>query len=31
VASEVLKPGEIKEIAYEFMDLTPQEEFEREL
>jgi len=31
VSKEVLKPGEIKEIAYEIMDATQQEEFEREL
>ena len=31
VAADVLKPGEVKEIAYEIMDPTQQEEFEREL
>ncbi len=31
VGSEILKPGEIKDIAYEIMDPTQQEEFEREL
>lgn len=31
VASDILKPGEIKDIAYEIMDPTQQEEFEREL
>ncbi|MEP5764100.1 MAG: PilT/PilU family type 4a pilus ATPase [Halieaceae bacterium] len=31
VAKESLKPGEIKTIAYEIMDPTQQEEFEREL
>jgi twitching motility protein PilU len=31
VGDDVLKPGEIKEIAYEIMDSTQQEEFEREL
>ncbi len=31
IDSEVLKPGEIKEIAYEVMDPTQQAEFEQEL
>jgi twitching motility protein PilU len=31
ISKEVLKPGEIKEIAYEIMDKTQQEEFELEL
>ena len=31
IDSEVLKPGEIKEIAYEIMDPTQQAEFEQEL
>ena len=31
VSREVLAPGEIKDIAYEVMDETQQEEFEREL
>jgi twitching motility protein PilU len=31
VGNDVFKPGEIKEIAYEIMDPTQQEEFEREL
>ncbi|WP_338035548.1 PilT/PilU family type 4a pilus ATPase [Halioglobus maricola] len=31
IASGILQPGEIKEIAYEVMDATQQEEFEREL
>ncbi len=31
VAKEVLGPGEIKDIAYEVMDPTQQEEFEQEL
>jgi twitching motility protein PilU len=31
VAKEVLGPGEIKDIAYEIMDPTQQEEFEQEL
>ncbi|TGD74288.1 PilT/PilU family type 4a pilus ATPase [Mangrovimicrobium sediminis] len=31
VASEILKPGEIREIAYEVMDETQRAEFEQEL
>lgn len=31
IASEILKPGEVKDIAYEVMDLTQQAEFEEEL
>ena len=31
VGSEIMAPGEIKTIAYELMDPTQQEEFEREL
>ena len=31
IAKETLKAGEIKEIAYEIMDKTQQEEFELEL
>jgi twitching motility protein PilU len=31
IASDILQPGEIKDIAYEIMDPTQQEEFEREL
>ncbi|MEQ8801312.1 MAG: type IV pili twitching motility protein PilT, partial [Haliea sp.] len=31
IASERLKPGEIKEIAYELMDPTQQADFEQEL
>ena len=31
IYSEIMKPGEIKEIAYELMDATQQEEFEQEL
>jgi twitching motility protein PilU len=31
IGSEILKPGEIHDIAYEIMDSTQQEEFEREL
>ncbi len=31
IYSEVMKPGEIKEIAYEIMDSTQQAEFEQEL
>ncbi len=31
IGADVLKPGWIKEIAYEIMDPTQQEEFEREL
>ena len=31
IDSEVLQPGEIKEIAYEVMDTTQQAEFEKEL
>jgi twitching motility protein PilU len=31
IASEILKPGEVKEIAYEVMDPTQQAEFEEEL
>ena len=31
IASDILKPGEIKEIAYEVMDATQQAEFEEEL
>lgn len=31
IASDILQPGEIKEIAYELMDATQQEEFEAEL
>ena len=31
IASEILKPGEVKEIAYEVMDSTQQEDFEQEL
>lgn len=31
VASDILKPGEIKDIAYEVMDPTQQKEFEEEL
>ncbi len=31
IASEILQPGEIKQIAYEIMDATQREEFEREL
>lgn len=31
IASEILQPGEIKEIAYEIMDATQRAEFEQEL
>jgi twitching motility protein PilU len=31
IASELMKPGEIKDIAYEIMDSTQQAEFEQEL
>jgi twitching motility protein PilU len=31
IANELMKPGEIKEIAYEIMDSTQQAEFEQEL
>ncbi len=31
IASDILNPGEIKEIAYEIMDATQQAEFEEEL
>ena len=31
IASDILQPGEIKDIAYEIMDSTQQDEFEREL
>ena len=31
IASEILKPGEVKEIAYEVMDSTQQKDFELEL
>lgn len=31
ISSEILQPGEIKGIAYEIMDATQQEEFEKEL
>ena len=31
IASEILKPGEVKDIAYEVMDSTQQEDFEQEL
>lgn len=31
IASEILKPGEVKEIAYEVMDSTQQADFEQEL
>ncbi len=31
IASDILHPGEIKEIAYELMDATQQAEFEQEL
>ncbi|MEH6591205.1 MAG: PilT/PilU family type 4a pilus ATPase [Halioglobus sp.] len=31
IASEILQPGEIKDIAYEIMDTTQQAEFESEL
>ena len=31
IASDILQPGEIKDIAYEIMDPTQQAEFEREL
>ncbi len=31
IASDILKPGEVKEIAYEVMDSTQQAEFEEEL
>ena len=31
IGSDILKPGEIKEIAYEVMDTTQQAEFEQEL
>ena len=31
IASEIMQPGEIKEIAYEIMDSTQQAEFEQEL
>ena len=31
IDSEILRPGEIKEIAYEIMDSTQQAEFEKEL
>ncbi|MBE9539345.1 MAG: PilT/PilU family type 4a pilus ATPase [Proteobacteria bacterium] len=31
IASEILKPGEVKEIAYEVMDSTQQGDFEHEL
>jgi twitching motility protein PilU len=31
IASEILQPGEIREIAYELMDPTQQAEFEKEL
>ena len=31
IASEILKPGEVKEISYELMDSTQQEDFEQEL
>ena len=31
IASEILQPGEIKDIAYEVMDSTQQAEFEQEL
>lgn len=31
IASDILKPGEIKQIAYEIMDTTQQAEFEQEL
>jgi len=31
VASDILQPGEIRQIAYELMDATQQAEFEREL
>lgn len=31
IASEILKPGEVKDIAYEVMDPTQQAEFEEEL
>lgn len=31
IASGILQPGEIKDIAYEVMDATQREEFEREL
>jgi len=31
IASEILKPGEVKDIAYEVMDTIQQAEFEEEL
>jgi len=31
IASDIMQPGEIKEIAYEIMDVTQQAEFEQEL
>ena len=31
IASEIMQPGEIKDIAYEIMDTTQQAEFEKEL
>jgi len=31
IASDILKPGEVKEIAYEVMDTTQQGDFEQEL
>ena len=31
IASDIMQPGEIKEIAYEIMDATQQAEFEQEL
>jgi twitching motility protein PilU len=31
IASEIMRPGEIKDIAYEVMDSTQQAEFEKEL
>jgi twitching motility protein PilU len=31
IASEIMRPGEIKDIAYEIMDSTQQAEFEKEL
>jgi twitching motility protein PilU len=31
IASDIMQPGEIKEIAYEIMDATQQAEFEKEL